>query len=361
MLEGHVVRAFLSVDLQQSRWFQLHEFLHGLSAPAFLFGAGLTFVISTRNRWEEYHHWGAPLARRVRRLVVVLLLGLALHLPFYSIRKIILDATTSDYLVLFQSDVLACIGIGLLALHGILFFFKSEPKFYALVLAAVIGVCLLTPIVWEQDVYGGLSVPIAQLLNGNSGSFFPLFPYVGFLFAGVLVSWEYLVAVRHARQSRFMLQLALAGAACIAGGIIFDAIPVRLYRDYDFWITSPNYFLIRVGMLMLLASAMWYVSRFTEGAPAYLTVLGRESLAVYVAHLLVLYGSAMNPELNLQVQLGLGKTLGESILIAIGLSAAMFVFAQAWHTMKRDHANTLRIIQLAGSAVFVYFLFTRDF
>jgi hypothetical protein len=297
----------------------------------------------------------------VRRLVVVLLLGLAIHLPFYSIRKIILDATTADYLVLFQSDVLACIGIGLLSLHGIVFFFKKEPKFYALVLAAVIGVCLLTPIAWQHDVYGALPVPLAQLLNGNNGSFFPLFPYVGFLFAGVLVSWEYLVAVRHARQSRFMLHLALIGAACIIGGTVFDAIPVQVYRDYNFWVTSPNYFLIRVGMLMVLASAMWYVSQFTENAPAYLTVMGRESLAVYVAHLLVLYGSAMNPMMNLQVQLGAGKTLGESILIAAGLTAAMFAFAQSWHTLKRDHATTLRIIQLAASGVFVYFLFTRDF
>jgi hypothetical protein len=349
------------VDLQQSLWFQLHEFNHGLSAPAFLFGAGLTFVISTRKRWEEYHHWGPPLARRVRRLAVVLLLGLAIHLPFYSIRKIILDATTADYHVLFQSDVLACIGIGLLSLHGMVFFFKQESKFYGVVLAAVIGVSLLTPVVWQHDVYGGLPVPIAQLLNGNNGSFFPLFPYVGFLFAGVLVSWEYLVAVRHARQSRFMLQLALTGAACVIGGIVLDAIPVQVYRDYNFWITSPNYFLIRIGMLMMLASAMWYVSRFTDHAPAYLTVMGRESLAVYVAHLLVLYGSAMNPMMNLQVQLGVGKNLGESILIAIGLTAAMFAFAQAWHSLKRDHANVLRIIQLAGWGVFVYFLFTRDF
>src|SRR5947207_15309984 len=138
-----------------------------------------------------------------------------------------------------------------------------------------------------------------------------------------------------------MLQLALSGTACIIGGIIFDAIPMQLYRDYSFWVTSPNYFLIRVGILMLLAAAMWYLSRFTERAPAYLTVMGRESLGVYVAHLVVLYGTAMNPVMNLQVQLGTGTSLGESILIAIGLTAAMFVFAQAWHTLKSDHAKAL--------------------
>jgi hypothetical protein len=56
-----------------------------------------------------------------------------------------------------------------------------------------------------------------------------------------------------------------------------------------------------------------------------------------------------------------GKNLGESLLVAAGLIAAMFVFAQSWHTLKRDHATALRIIQLAATGVFVYFFYTRDF
>ena len=111
MLEGHVVRAFLAPYLQQMWLFQNHEFIHGLSAPAFLFGAGMTFVISTRKRWEEYHHWDQPLARRTGRFLMIISFGLILHLPYFSFRKIIMDGTIADYLRLFQCDVLACIGI----------------------------------------------------------------------------------------------------------------------------------------------------------------------------------------------------------------------------------------------------------
>src|SRR5258708_39712833 len=71
MLEGHVFRTFLSSPLQQTPLFQIHEILHGLSAPAFLFGAGVTFVISTRKRWEDYHRWGYPLARRIGRFLLI--------------------------------------------------------------------------------------------------------------------------------------------------------------------------------------------------------------------------------------------------------------------------------------------------
>src|SRR5437016_5171518 len=97
MLEGHVVRTFL-IPYQQQKWqFQIHEFFHGLSAPAFLLGAGLTFVISSRRRWQEYHHWGYLLSRRVRRLLMILSLGLLLHLPYFSFRKILMDGTAADY------------------------------------------------------------------------------------------------------------------------------------------------------------------------------------------------------------------------------------------------------------------------
>src|SRR5215510_125489 len=103
MLEGHIVRTFLAPHLQQLWLFQNHEFFHGISAPAFLFGAGLTFVISSRRRWEEFHHWGPLLSRRVRRLLLILSLGLMIHLPFFSFRKIVMDATPADLRGLFQS------------------------------------------------------------------------------------------------------------------------------------------------------------------------------------------------------------------------------------------------------------------
>lgn len=361
MLEGHVVRAFLALPLQQTKFFQIHEFIHGLSAPAFLFGAGLTFVISTRRRWEEFHHWGPTLARRVRKLVFILLLGLMLHLPFFSVRKIIIDGTTTNYLQLFQSDVLACIGIGLLFLHAVVFFFKTERNFYALVSVAVILVGLLTPVMWGIDFLRILPIPIAQLMNGHHGSFFPLFPYVGFLFTGVIVSWQYLIAVRLHHQPRFMLKLGVLGAAMVAGGMIFDALPFPLYRDYDFWTTSPNYFLIRVGMLMLFSAGIWYVSRNMNSSSILLTVLGRESLFVYVLHLLILYGSAINPDLNLQVILGSNLSLWRSAVIFVMMTSVLLAVASGWNYLKRSHFNAYRFIQLTTSAVVLYYFFVRDF
>ncbi len=361
MLEGHVLRTVLTSGLQKSALFQLHEFLHGLSAPAFLFGAGLTFVISTKRRWTEFHRWGPPLSRRVRRLLFVFALGLFLHLPFFSFRKIIIEGTQDDFLRLFQFDVLHCIGVGLLLLHALIFFFRTEVRFYGLVLVTVVAVCFLTPLVWDINFLPLRSSFIAQMMNGNHGSPFPLFPYIGFLFAGVVVSWEYLVAYEEHREAEFMVHLFALGAVAVGAGTLFDLLPVQIYPTYNYWFTSPNYFLVRTGALMILLAVFWFAARGYASVPRIVTVLGIESLFVYVAHLLVLYGSVVNPGWN--VQTIIGSTLG--LPSALGVFAAMLMVmltvAMGWNLLKEKRFHLYRLVQLAAAAVFLFYFFTRSF
>ncbi len=361
MLEGHTLRTFLSPAVQGGTPFQLHEFFHGLSAPAFLFGAGLTFIISTKKRWEEYHRWGPPLERRLRRLLLILLLGLFLHLPYLSIRKIIIDGTADDYLRLFQFDVLHCIGIGLLVLHALVFLFRSEAHFYGLVLTTITGVCFLTPLVWDVDFLHYVPPAIAQAINGNHGSPFPLFPYVGFLFAGVIVSWEFLLAASRQSERRFMRLLAILGIALIGAGILSDLLPIRIYPTYNYWFTSPSYFILRIGILLLATSGFWHLARIFSWGKRVWTVLGRESLFVYVLHLIVLYGSVLNPESNLRLIVGSRLAGWQAGLVFLVFLAAMLVAASVWNALKERRTNIYRLIQLAGGAVFLYYFFTRDY
>lgn len=361
MLEGHVFRMFLPLSLQQTGMFQFHEFFHGLSAPAFLFGSGLTFVISTRKRWEHYHHWGPPLARRVRRLLFVILLGLFLHLPYFSFRKIAVDGTAQDYLQLFQCDVLLCIGIGLLALHGLVFFFKTEGRFYGLVLATILSVCLLTPLVWDVDFLQYLPPFLAQLCNSAHGSPFPLFPFVGFLFAGVIVSWEYTVAIERHREARFMRQVLLLGLGLAAGGFLADIIPIRIYPTYNFWYTSPSYFFIRLGSLMVMVAGFWYASRGVLRASKVLTVFGKESLFVYVLHLLILSGSVINVEVNLRTMYGESLTVVQTAGLFVALTLALLVLCLAWDYCKEKQASLYRFLQLSGVGAFLWFFFRNEF
>jgi hypothetical protein len=280
-----------------------------------------------------------------------------------------MDGSTPDFLRLFQSDVLSCIGIGLLALHFLVFFFRNERIFYASVAAIILALGFLTPLLWSADLHGKLPLPIAQLLNGAQGSIFPLFPYAGFLFAGVLVSWEFLLASRRGAEGVFILRLAVVGALLIAGGMCFDALPVRVYEHYDFWYTSPNYFLIRCGSLMLILAAFWYIVRIAQhrlpersmSGSSPLTVLGRESLFVYVLHLIVLYGTAFNPDLNLRSMIGQTLELPSTLLLLAVFAAAMFVSTHVWNALRRNHQVVYRLVQLSAGGSLLILFFTRDF
>jgi len=361
MLEGHIARSLLPQESQQSTWFMIHEFIHGLSAPAFLFGAGLTFVISTRKRWEEYHHWDRPLAGRLGRVTLVLLLGLALHLPYFSMQKIITQGTTADYLQLFQADVLACIGIGLLALHAFLFFFKTEQRFYILVSVTGLVVCFLTPYVWDTDFLRYLPIPIAQLFNSQHGSPFPLFPYIGFLFAGTIVSWEYISAVQEHREQRLVRSLLMIGAGFIALGLILDAIPFQIYPTYNFWYTSPNYFLIRVGSLILLMCFFLYLETIWKKPHPVTTVIGRESLFVYVLHLPLIYGSVINPGWSLNNITGSDPGPAGIIGTFIGFTIAMLAVAQTWNWLKEKENYLYWLVKFGGAAIFLHYFFMKPF
>jgi len=361
MLEGHVVRQFLSPELKSTTAFFLHELLHGITAPAFLFGAGLTFVISSHRKWNAYHRWGPELERRLRRVVMIFFIGIFLHLPYFSFRKIMFEATPLDMLILFQSDVLTCISVGLIALHLILLFFRREDKFQGAVIVSLIFTVLATPVVWDIDFLHYTPLLLVQLSNSLHGSPFPLFPFLGYLFAGVAVSRGFVVAVEACGVPVFMKRLALGGVLAAAAGLWIAVIPFTIYRSSDFWYTSPSYFLIRLGILFMATAGVWRAGQAMPRALGSVLVLGKESLLVYVLHLLVLYGSAVNATVNLAGILPPELGLLESLWVFAGLTVLMFFSAKLWNRLKTANAAAYRLVQASVGSAILYLFFTNDY
>src|SRR5262249_56736390 len=71
-----------------------------------------------------------------------------------------------------------------------------------------------------------------------------------------------------------------------------DARPEQLYPVYDYWHTSPNFFLFRVGLLLVILGAVYAWVRWGAAQWGFspLIQLGQTSLLVYWVHIEFVYG-----------------------------------------------------------------------
>ena len=159
-------------------------------------------------------------------------------------------------------------------------------------------ISLLTPPLWTTWRPHWLPWPIESYIDGvhNLGQpqawLFPIFPWTAFAFAGLAVGF---LLLRDWARQREAAVFAMAGAAGV--GLIYlarwmDARPVQIYSVYDFWHTSPNFFLIRVGLLLAILAAVYAWCRWGAGQWGFspLIQLGQTSLLVYWVHIEFVYG-----------------------------------------------------------------------
>jgi len=71
-----------------------------------------------------------------------------------------------------------------------------------------------------------------------------------------------------------------------------DHLPTQIYFAYDYWHTSPNFFLIRVGLLLVIAFLSYAWCQWGLGTRGFspLIQLGQTSLLVYWVHIEFVYG-----------------------------------------------------------------------
>ncbi len=269
-------------------------------APLFLFLAGISFALVTERLGQKNFLPSAIARATIRRGAEIFALGLLFRLQEYVIAWG--WAPKSDLL---RVDILNTIGLSMM-LMGVLCWVvlalqSGAHKRAALVLAATaaaLAISLLTPPLWTTWRPHWLSWPIESYIDGvhNLGTpqawLFPIFPWTAFAFAGLAVGFILQIPWARDREAQIFLALGLGGALLAEFAHWLDHRSVQLYANYDFWHTSPNFFLIRLGLLMIILSASFAWCRW---GPAHrffspLILLGQASLIVYWVHIEFVYG-----------------------------------------------------------------------
>jgi uncharacterized membrane protein len=163
---------------------------------------------------------------------------------------------------------------------------------------ATTAVTLLTPLVRATPWLAPLPDPLeAYLRPAGPYSAFPLFPWAGFLLAGVIAG-DLIDAVRVGRRAPSVLQVSLALASGLGVGLAYQAsFQPALFPTATFWHDSPTFFFIRLGLVTLLVPIAWVVEQMagTTRPFSWLVTLGRSSLFVYWIHVEMVYGVIAEP------------------------------------------------------------------
>jgi hypothetical protein len=326
MFQTHCYDAWLGGEARNTSFLHWSQRLGTLPAPLFLFLAGISFALVTNKLVRKNLSVGQITRTLVRRGAEIVAFGLAFRLQEYLIAW-----GWAPWTDLFRVDVLNIIGLSMIfmsLLCGLVLAStsrgqdsgleggKTETPVAALVaasLAVTALIALLTPLLYTTWRPTWLPWELESYIDGchNLGApqpwLFCIFPWTAFAFAGLAAGFILFSEKARERTAEILTAFAAFGGAAILVAYGLDHSSIRLYPVYDYWHTSPNFLMMRVGMLLMicllayawtgwaLPALSWSRSPSSDRGPwavrfSPLIQLGKTSLLVYWVHIEFVYG-----------------------------------------------------------------------
>jgi uncharacterized membrane protein len=346
MVETHVVNAYLPAALRKgSDLFFWLSFVNGLVAPGFLFAAGFSIILQADRKWDSWLHFRKPFWIQMRRLGFITLVAYYTHLHGFRLSRYLQQWNNREmWLKTLQVDVLQCIVLSLLVIHGLIFVLRDRRLLaWATGLLAVI-VALVTPWIWAHDFRDKLPLSVALFLNPHKISLFPIFPWICFVLVGSCACCLFLKSVETGKIPRFMSGIFGLGLLMITGGLLLRNVPYSLPGLTNFYTTSPLYLSIRIGCILVFCVLLYRAENHLHWIPRPIQIAGQESLLVYGVHMWLIYsvlrGKRLGPILGLQTGY-LGCLLMSAIIIVL-----MLCLARYWQLLKKRHRRIAKSVQV---------------
>ncbi len=305
MFQTHCYNSWLSPQARKSSLYIWSQLGGTLPAPLFIFLAGISFALVTERLWEKGISRSAIAKTTIRRGAEIFGLGLLFRLQEYA-----LGYPRAPWTDLFRVDVLNILGLSMILMGVLCWFTAKDSANFSVYLAssrtrgifaalfAATAVAMATPPLWTTLRPRWLPWPLESYINGvhifNQPQpwLFPVFPWSAFGLAGLGVG--FFLFTKIARQNEALVFVAFAATGILAGAlsIFFDSTPVRLYAVYDYWHSSPNFFLMRCGILLVILFLVYAWCRwgFAQKGFSPIIQLGKTSLLVYWVHIEFVYG-----------------------------------------------------------------------
>jgi len=334
MVQGHTTDVLLAGSYRSTDFpvYAIWLFMRGMTAPIFMFSAGTVFTYLFRLGNEPFGK-NPRTKKGYKRVLLLVVLGYLLRYPTATVFDF--SQVTADQWKIFTAvDVLQCIGMGIFFLLVCAYIAeKFNLHDYIVFISGTLLFFFLHPLFAQINWKDILPVPLAGYFYKSTGSQFPLFPWVGYVIAGGVFGSYLAKNPMIFKTAKFSYRVLLVGAILFAGSLILNAILQNFSSaGFDNWPDSPLLSLMRLGFVLMLNAAVSFISLKVETIPRFLILVGRNTLLIYIVHLMILYGSAWNPGLILlfNQSLSVWNTVG----IALAMLILMSFMVIAIHKLK---------------------------
>jgi uncharacterized membrane protein len=289
MIEAHTLDSWTRASDRTSIVFRDAMVLAGFAAPLFLWLAGVALVLAAEAAVRRGHSRRAAAESVCRRGLEIFILAFLFRLQAFVV------SPGAHPITLFRVDILNVMGPAIVA-GGLLWLVSaSRPLTLAIYAAVATAMAMLTPVVRTAAAVNWLPIWVQWYVRpSGDNTTFTGFPWAAFVFAGAATGVLLAAGRESHAENRSHWRLALAGILTIAAGFYAATMP-SIYAESSFWTTSPTYFAVRVGVLMLTLASLYLIEQLLadrRGVLSPLERMGRHSLFVYWIHVELVYGYA---------------------------------------------------------------------
>jgi uncharacterized membrane protein len=302
MIEAHTVDSWTRVADRDSPWYRAAIIVGGFGAPLFLFLAGVASMLAAGARAGKGLTTAEAALGALRRGAWIFLMAF-----LFRLQSMILGGGQFPQSLL-KVDILNVMGVSMMVGAMCLALAVTTTARVLLFTALTAACAMFTPLIRETPFLNGLPDPLEAYLRPLPGlTNFTLFPWAGFFTGGcvvgaLLANFQLPTSNPQEHPSRlevgsWMLgveqrRLAAVGVALAAAGYLTSYLP-PLFPDASFWTSSPTFFFLRLGILVLSVPAAFVVTEWWRGER--LQEFGRASLFVYWVHVELVYGVLSAP------------------------------------------------------------------
>ncbi len=345
MFQTHCYDSWLAQSERSSTFFHWSQLLGTLPAPLFLFLAGVSFALVT----DKLRRRGAA-ADEIARTTIkrgAQIFGIAM---LFRVQEYLLGLPWAPWTDLLRVDILNMMGLSMMAMGVLCRVAKTRLASALSAIGVALAIALASPPLWTTLRPRWLPWPLESYINGvhiypePKPWFFPIFPWSAIAFAGLAAGFLLFSDWAKQREARTLVLLGAGGAALFFVSSRLDALPVQLYAVYDYWHTSPNFFLARVGILLLILFFCYAWCRWGAGAWGFspMMQLGQTSLLVYWVHIEFVYG-------RFSILPKSGASIGKASFGLLAIFSAMLLLSIGRTRLKGRGAEVLARFRRAAS------------